>query len=85
MPLTVTMYLKPDGHTRTVPIENVTDDDAAFFNDNNITVSIEAINDGQYALYADVGAEEELMYVSDYGMTCQEAMHMLRLRCDLLY
>lgn len=88
--MNVTFYLRPDGRTREMNITNVRDDDALWFEQNDVTVSMEELNDSTYAIYADIGLYEddgetpkEIIYVtSSPSESCEEALSNLRIMCQ---
>lgn len=81
----VTFFLKPDGRRAVTEISNVYTDDAAWFEQHNVKVSMEDIGD-QMALYADIGkvyeGEPDEVIVLTGSMNCQDALHKLRLECE---
>lgn len=87
--MNVTFYLRPDGRTREVDITNVRDEDAIWFESNDVCISMEELNDSTYAIYADVGLYEddgetpqEIIYVTGPGETCEDALSKLRIMCE---
>lgn len=81
----VTVYKRPDGRTETIDCPNVYPDDAQFFRDNNIHVSMEDIGD-QFAVYADTGRvdsdgePDELIELSG-RRSCEETLAALCSQC----
>lgn len=82
----VTIYSQPHGRTQVVDIPNVLPDDAAYFQRNNISISMEEVG-GTFAIYADYGKRtddgepDELIEISS-GRSCEETLHALRLECE---
>lgn len=82
----VTLYRQPYGHTVDLDITNVLPEDAAFFEKNNIRISMEEVG-GMFAVYADDGTKtedgepDELIELSQ-GRTCEETLHALRKQCE---
>ena len=83
--MNVTVYKRPDGRSEVIDCRNVYPDDAKWFDDNQVAVSMEDIGD-MIAVYADVGKEvdgepDELIELSQ-GRTCEETLHALRKQCE---
>lgn len=75
--LDVTFYRRPDGRKTVHAIKNIHADDAQWLKENDIAVSMEEIEDNNYAVYFDYGAKEdddetprEWVELSN-GRTCQ--------------
>ena len=87
--MNVTFYLRPDGRTREMDIANVRDEDAAWFESNDVCISMEELTDSTYVIYADVGLYEddgetprEIIHVTRPGETCEDALSKLRGMCE---
>ena len=87
--MNVTFYLRPDGRSREMDITNVRDDDAVWFEQNNVAVSMEELNDSTYAIYADIGLYEddgetnrEIIYITSPNEECENALSKLRDMCQ---
>jgi hypothetical protein len=81
----VTVYKRPDGRTEVVTITKVHADDAKWFKDNRVAVSMEDIG-GDYAIYADTGKEldgepDEFIEIAN-GRSCEETLKSLRKQCE---
>ena len=75
----VTIYKRPDGRTQELNITNVYEEDAKFFEDNQVRISMEELNN-EFIIYGthcdDVDGEYEQIVFSG-GRTCQESLHEL--------
>lgn len=85
----VTFYLRPNGQTREMDITNIQDEDAIWFESNNVTISMEEINDSTYAIYADIGLYEddeetprEIIHITGPGESCENALSKIRTMCE---
>jgi hypothetical protein len=83
--MNVTIYKRPDGRSEVIDCRNVYPDDAKWFEDNHVAISMEDIGGG-FAVYADTGKEvdgepDELIELSQ-GRTCEETLHALREQCE---
>lgn len=82
----VTVYHRPDGHPEVIDCKHVHDEDATWFQSNNVAISMEDIG-GQFAVYADVGhvdeegEPDELIELSG-DRDCFETMAALRKQCE---
>lgn len=75
----VTLYKRSDGRTQELDITNVYEEDAKFFEDNQVRVSMEVLNN-EFIIYGthydDEGGEyEQIVFSGD--RTCQESLHEL--------
>lgn len=82
----ITFYQKPDGRQKILEIKNVLPEDAKWFSENNIKISMEDIG-GDFAVYGDTGMEDEdgeiiEMLVISQGRTCEETLSALRRECE---
>jgi len=78
--LEVTMYLLPDGRQLRTLIENVTREDAAYFQENDILVSMEQLTTGEFAVYGrrpDADEDDEVLVLAN-GRNCKDTLHELR-------
>lgn len=79
--ITVEMFSK-DGSSQEVEISNIYPEDAAFFTENGIEVSMEDVH-GNMIVYGDYGGEEEMKAISFQGQkSCEETLHELRTRIE---
>lgn len=81
-----TFYKQTDGRKEVLEIQNVYAEDAEFFENNNIHISMEELA-GQFVVYADTGLETEDGDPVEYveiagGRSCEEVLHKLRLTCE---
>lgn len=80
--LEVTFYRQPHGGKSTLNITNILPDDAKFFQDNNLSVSMEELPTGQYVVYSSLPGEheewDEEIYIVPEGEACEVAMGELR-------
>lgn len=81
-----TIYKKPNGNTEVIDMRNIKDEDAKYFEENDIDVSMEEIGNG-FAVYADIGVTDEdgepdEILVLSNGKTCEETMSKLRQECE---
>ena len=79
--LEVTFYRQPHGGKSTLNITNILPDDAKFFQDNNLSVSMEELPTGQYVVYSSLPGgdeEDEEIYIVPEGESCEVAMGELR-------
>ena len=81
----VTIFMLPDGRKKVTSISNVYPDDASWFEENNVKVSIEEIGD-QMAIYADIGkvydGEPDEILILSGNMNCQDSLKKLRIECE---
>lgn len=82
----VTFFIPPDGRTDARQIVNVFSDDAAFFEANDIAISMEQLA-GEHIVYADIGqvtedGEPDELIEFAHGRSCQDTLHALRLACE---
>ena|GEM_PF-1859648 len=82
----VTIYKRPHGRTEVISITNVCPDDAAYFKQQRIRISIEDVG-GMFAIYADTGIKnadgepDELIEMSK-GRSCEDTLSALRKLCE---
>ena len=82
MGLPVTIYHRPNGRQENIICNNINDDDAQWFQDHSVKVSMEESGSGGHILYADHGAvdedgePDEVIVVTH--RSCEEAMAELR-------
>lgn len=84
----VTLYKQPDGRAEVLEIQNVYQEDAEFFENNNIRISMEELA-GQFVVYAGTGMEDECGEPIEFvelslGRSCQEVLKILREKCETL-
>ena len=82
MGLPVTIYHRPNGRQEDIICNNINEDDAKWFQDHSVKVSMEESGSGGHILYADYGAvdedgePDEVIVVTH--RSCEEAMAELR-------
>ena len=82
MGLPVTIYHRPNGRQEDIICNNINEDDAKWFQDHNVKVSMEESGSGGQSLYADYGSvdedgePDEVIVVTH--RSCEEAMAELR-------
>lgn len=75
----VTIYQRPDGRKLRTLITNVRYDDARYFRDNGVIISMEEIGENDYAVYGNWnGDEEDEVIVLSRGRTCEDTLAELR-------
>lgn len=55
----VTLYSLPNGNNKLIEFKNVKEEDEKWFEDYNVSVSMETLSSGEFVLYADCGIYEE--------------------------
>ena len=89
--MNVTLYKRPHGHTSIINITKITDEDATWFDDNEIKVSMELTPVG-FAVYADCGYRldddpdedpDEVIVIARRNQPCEDVMKELREDCVL--
>lgn len=73
----VTVYKRPNGRKEEINITRVDPEDASWFEENRIAVSMEDIGIA-FALYADIGRLTEVIYITKSTDTIQLALKNLR-------
>lgn len=82
--LTATAFLRPNGKQEIIEVNHVNEDDARWFIENNIKISIEEDGRGGFVVYGDYGAidPEDLEPVEaielSMGRNCQDTLKSLR-------
>lgn len=75
--------IPPNGKTREIEIQNITEDDSKFFNDNEYRVSMDEINE-QFVIYVDIGRvtedgdPDEEIYIVPTGEECEVSFGKIR-------
>ena len=88
--LDVKVYKRPDGRVVETTIYNIRQEDADWFRENNVAVSMEDLG-GDFAVYADVGRrlnddpneDPDEVIVFAAGRSCEDTMAELRARAVL--
>ena len=81
MPIQATVYILPNGRQEVITVTEITDDDALWFTQHNVKLSMEELRTGAKVIYADYGnPDEEAIVVSMPGRErpCIEMMTELR-------
>ena len=87
--LNVIHYKRPDGRPVEVTIKNIRQEDAKFFIEGNLFVSMEDLMTGDVVLYSETGMSDEdgeeieVMYLVPQGESCEDAMSELRKLVEL--
>ena len=79
MPIEVTLFIPPIGEQHVIQVTDVTDEDAAWFTENKIILSMEQLSSGAKVVYGKFGVNEhqECMVVSMYD-SCKSMLSELR-------
>lgn len=87
--MNVTFYTRPNGHSIDHDITNVRDEDAIWFESNDVAISMEEIDTGVFVIYADVGLLEddgetpmELIHITSLNESCEDALSTVRSMCE---
>lgn len=86
MSIHVTVYYLPHGKSTVQEITGITDEDALWFTQNNVKLSMEELSTGAKVIYADYGdPDEEAIVVSMPGRErpCIEMMTELRKQTEV--
>lgn len=82
----ITVYIPPNGKEQEVPLQKIYSEDEKYFQGNNIKLSIETLRTGDFALYAEVGKDEEgepIEFIElDCGRECEDVLKSLRGDCE---
>lgn len=83
--MNVTVYHRPDGRKEVIRVHNVHPEDAQWFEEHGVAVSMEDIG-GMFAVYGDIGREldgepDEIIVLSQ-GMNCEGTLAKLRKECE---
>ena len=82
MAIDVTYHALPAGRQTVIPVTEINDEDAAWFTEHNVKLSLEQLRTGATALYANTGnAENEVMVIS-LTKGCREMMAELRVLAE---
>lgn len=79
------VYERPHGTKKTIEVKRVDAQDAEWFNQHNVRISMEEISTGQIVIYGDYGRKlvdgtpiEELVMGHPNRVTCEQLLHRLR-------
>lgn len=75
------LYKRPNGQQEEIEVTNIYPEDEQWFIENQVKISMEELRTGEFAVYGDYGAEEEVMEL-DMGRSCHEVMKALRHRIE---
>lgn len=84
MMLPITYYIMPHGKKIVIAVENISDDDCKFFEENKLSVSMEQISNGNKVLYSTTGIfdengeEIEKTYIVPENEACEVSFSKLR-------
>lgn len=82
-----TLFIPPNGKTREIEIQNVSEEDSKFFTDNEYRVSMEELNE-QFVIYVDIGLEtedgepDEEIYIVPPGEECEVSFSKIRTQIE---
>lgn len=86
--VTATLYSLPNGEKSTIEVRNIMVDDANWFNDNNIKISMEQLASGEIVIYGempffdqDTDEPYEIFELAQ-GRSCEEIFESLRKDCQ---
>lgn len=87
MHLTATVFIPPNARREEITVSDVTPDDALWFIDCKIKLSMEELHTGMRVIYADVGlktpdGEPMECIVMSKVKTCQVMLSELRAQCE---
>ena len=79
MPIEVTLFIPPNAEQHVIQVTDVTDEDAAWFTENKIIISMEELSSGAKVVYGKFGVNEhqECLVVS-MNKTCKSMLSELR-------
>ena len=77
-----TVFHPPNARQTEIDLKNVYPEDEAFFQENNVSISLEDIG-GMFVIYAlcEGMEEEDELLVLSHGRSCQETLKELRVEC----
>lgn len=86
----VTIYQRPNAQKTTLYFDKINEDDRQWFTENDFTLSLEPLDENANftALYALKGDDEdnEVISVVDISeVSCEDAFHALRQKCEKQY
>ena len=79
MPIEVTLFIPPNAEQHVIQVTDVTDEDAAWFTENKIIISMEELRSGAKVIYGKYGVNDnqECMVVG-MNKTCKSMLSELR-------
>ena len=80
MSIHVTVYYLPHGKST---VQEITDDDALWFTQNNVKLSMEELSTGAKVIYADYGDPEDEAMVVSMTKPCIEMLAELRKQTEV--
>ena len=83
MSIHVTVYYLPHGKSTVQEITGITDDDALWFTQNNVKLSMEELSTGAKVIYADYGDPEDEAMVVSMTKPCIEMLAELRKQTEV--
>ena len=79
MPIEVTLFIPPIGEQHVIQVTDVTDEDAAWFTENKIIISMEKLSSGAKVVYGRFGVNEhQECLVVGMNKTCKSMLKELR-------
>lgn len=82
MSINVTLYTLPNGVKSEILVGEINDEDAAWFTQHNVKLSLEELRTGVKVLYANTGDEENEVLVISPTKGCREMMAELRVLAE---
>lgn len=79
----VKFFFPPHGHSSMQEITGISDEDALWFTNNNIKLSMEELQTGAKVIYADYGNPDEEALVVSMSKPCIEMMSELKKQTEL--
>lgn len=80
--LTALYYRRPHGHTETLVMRNVYDEDRDWFLAQGIQLSIEELLTGDFVIYGRFDQEDNEALEMDLGRSCQDTLKALRAQIE---
>lgn len=86
----VTIYQRPNAQKTTIYFDNIAEDDRQYFMANDFKLSLEPLDPeaaltALYALKGDDEDNEVISIVDIATISCKDAFHTLRLKCEAQY
>lgn len=81
MPIQAIVFVPPNAKQEVITVTEINDEDAEWFTQHNIKISMEELSNGAKAVYADYGnPDEEVIVISMPGRekSCRDMMATLR-------
>lgn len=82
MAVYLTYYESPHGRQSVIPVTEINDEDAAWFTEHNVQLSMEQLRTNIKVLYANTGDPEKEVMVISPTKGCREMMAELRVLAE---